>query len=104
MTTKEKVRELRKKGFSYGEISKKTGTSKSTVKYWCGDIRLSKKDHARLYTKQILMLSKGPSSSHNRREKEVEKITKDAEKEVSLSVASDTYKLFGAALYWAEGN
>ncbi len=101
---KEKVREFRKKGFSYGEISKKTGIHKSTVKYWCENVKLSKKDHTRLYTKQILMLSKGPSSSHYRRQKEIEKIAKEAEKEISLSLDSDTYKLFGAALYWAEGN
>lgn len=101
---KERVRSLRKKGFSYGEISKKTGISKSTVKYWCGNIKLNKKDYLRLYTKQIAMLSRGPNSSHDRRQKEVEKIIQDAEKEISLFIDSDTYKLFGAALYWAEGN
>src|SRR3989344_889517 len=105
MTIKrEQVRSLRKEGLSYGEISKRTGVSKSTVKYWCENIKLNQKDYARLYTKQISMLSRGPSSSHYRRQKEIEKIIQNAEKEIFLSKDSETYKLFGAALYWAEGN
>ena len=103
-TAKEKTRSLRKRGFSYGEIAKKIGKSKSTVKYWCEDIKLAQKDYERLYTKQITMLSRGPNSSHERRKKEVEQIIKDAERGISLSPNSESYKLFGAALYWAEGN
>ncbi|MFA6269904.1 MAG: hypothetical protein WC657_01690 [Candidatus Paceibacterota bacterium] len=101
---KQKSRALRKKGFSYGEIASKIKISKSTVKYWCTDIILNQKDQKRLYTKQIKALSGGPRSSHNRRQKEIEKITKNSEKEISLPINLDTYKLFGAALYWAEGN
>jgi hypothetical protein len=101
---KKKAEILRKQGFSYGEISSKIQISKSTVKYWCKTIPLKPKDRKRLYTKQIEMLSQGPNSSHNRRQKKIDEIIKKAEKEINFPILSDTYKLFGAALYWAEGN
>lgn len=101
---KKEAQMLRRKGLSYNEIGKKTGISKSTVKYWCKDIILKPKDRERLYTKQIEMLSKGPKSSHDRRQKEINKIMINAENEIDFPLHKDVYKLFGAALYWAEGN
>ncbi len=101
---KKKARAIRKNGFSYGEISKQIKVSKSTVKYWCSDVVLSPKDKKRLYTKQIEILSKGPSSSKNRRQKQIKEISDKAEKEIMFPIHQDSYKLFGAALYWAEGN
>lgn len=98
------AKKLRKRGLSYGEIAHKIKISKSTAKYWCKDIILKPEDQKRLYTKQIKMLSEGPKSSHNRRQEKIAKIIENAEKEISFPINSDTYKLFGAALYWAEGN
>src|SRR3989344_460467 len=93
---KEKARKLRKKGLSYNQIGRAILISKSTAKYWCSDVPLTKKDRERLYTKQIQMLSKGSQSSHHRRQHEIYKIMKEAEEEITFP-NQDAYKLFGAA-------
>ena len=56
------------------------------------------------FRKQIEILSKGPKSSHERRKKEIEKIVEDAEREFRMPLNKETYKLIGAAIYWAEGD
>lgn len=101
---KQKSRILRRKGLSYNQIAKELSVGKSTARYWCQDIILSKKLHDRIYNKTLEILSKGPKSSHERRKREIEKINKDAEDEIKFPLDENTYKLFGAALYWAEGN
>ncbi|MFA6973492.1 MAG: helix-turn-helix transcriptional regulator [Parcubacteria group bacterium] len=102
---KQKAKLLRKeKGLSYKEIADKIGISKSTAKLWCGDIVLKSEYKERLYTKKISALFKGPNSSHERRIKEIESIIKNGENEIGLPLGVETYKLAGAALYWAEGN
>lgn len=103
--SKQRVRLLRKnKGLSYKEIANIIGIAKSTVKLWCNGIILKPKFKRRLYTKQIQVLSRGPNSSHKRRKREIKIITENAEKEIGLPLNHQTYKLFGAALYWAEGD
>jgi len=102
--SKQKCITLRSRGFSYGEISIKTGISKNTIKYWCKNIVLRPEYKKRLYTKQIDLLSKGPKSSHARRQKEIELINNKAEEKIKSPLSMDAYRLFGAALYWAEGN
>ena len=99
-----KARNFRKNGKSYDEIANKVGVVKSTVRYWCKDIILKIEDQERLYTKGIKALSNGPRNSHERRLKEIEKIVENAEREIIFPIHNDTYKLFGAALYWTEGN
>lgn len=102
---KQKVKSLRKRrGLSYKEIADRIGISKSTVKSWCRDVILKPEYKKRLYTKQIEILSKGPNSSHERRKREIDNIVSNAEKEIKLPLNKDAYKLFGAALYWAEGD
>src|ERR1035437_10375538 len=101
---KQKARTLRTKGVTYDQISKNLHVGKSTARYWCNDIELSPELYNRIYNKNLEMLSKGPRSSHERRKKEIEKILDDAENEIKFPLEKDTYKLFGAALYWAEGN
>lgn len=101
---KHKARLLRKRnGLSYKEIANKLDVSKSTAKLWCDDIVLKPEHKQRLYTKQIEILSRGPQSSHERRKREIETIVKNAENEIRLPLDHRTYQLFGAALYWAEG-
>src|SRR3989339_1247515 len=95
---------FRKTGLSYGEIAKKLNVSKSTLSYWLKDIPLTNEQQKRLYTKQVFILSKGPQSQKERRKREVNKITSEAEKEIKSPVALETYKILGAALYWAEGS
>jgi len=95
---------FRKKGRSYREISEEIDVPKSTVRSWCVDVPLSKEDRDRLYTKQVMLLARGPQSQRERRKREIAKIVKEATKEIQSPLFWDTYQLFGAALYWAEGS
>jgi hypothetical protein len=95
---------LRKQGLSYNEIRKKLAISKSTVSLWCRDIPLTQEQKEKLYTKQIDILSRGPQSQKERRAREVTVILRDAEREIRLPLSRETFRLMGAALYWAEGS
>lgn len=94
---------LRKGGLSYGEIKKKINVSKSTLSFWLKDVELTEEQKKKFYTTQILNLSRGAPGQKERRLREIEQIIKNAEYEID-SIAFETYRLFGAALYWAEGN
>ena len=100
---KNAARLLRRRGLSYREIGAKLHIAKSTAKFWCGDVPLSAEHRKRLYTKQIAILSRGPNSVHERRQREIREIVCAAKREIELPIHSQAYKLFGAALYWAEG-
>lgn len=95
---------LRKKGLSYNEIRKQVPVSKSSLSLWLKYVRLSPKHRARLYTKQIQILSRGTPSQVERRKNEIVLITRDARAEVSFPLSFETYRFLGAALYWAEGS
>jgi len=99
-----KAIKLRKKGLSYNEIKKSVKVAKSTLSLWLKNISLSPKHRKRLYTKQISILSMGSQSQKERRQREVNKIIENAEKEIRFPLTQETYRLFGAALYWAEGD
>ncbi len=101
---KSKAAKLRKQGLSYKEISKKLGVPKSTICFWCIDVSLKPKDKKRLYTKQVLMITRGPQSQKERRIREIAKIIKEAEKEIQFPLSFEVYRLMGAALYWGEGS
>lgn len=94
---------LRKKGLSYGEIGKKLLISKSTLSLWLKNIALEPEARKRLYTKQIEILSRGPKSQKERRKREVDKIIENAGKEIITPLSTETIRLLGAMLYWAEG-
>ena len=95
---------LRKKGLSYNEIRKQVPVSKSSLSLWLKHIRLSPKHRARLYTKQIQILSRGTPSQVERRKREIALIIRDAGEEISLPLSFETNRFLGAALYWAEGS
>ena len=103
-TFKIKAIKLRKKGLSYNEIRKEVNVAKSTLALWLKDVLLTKKQKQRLYTKQIMILERGPQSQKERRRREIEKIFGEAEKEIKIPLDLETFRLFGAALYWAEGS
>lgn len=96
--------QLRKTGLSYNEIKKEIPVAKSTLSLWLKDIALSPRHRKRLYTKQIAILSLGPQSQKERRMREVEKIISEAKNEVRYPLSFEAQMLFGAAIYWAEGN
>lgn len=101
---RERARALRKKGLSYKEIKEEVGVSKSTLSLWLKDVVLTSKQKGRLYTKQIKILCLGSKSQKERRAREVNAIIENATREVRLPVSDEAFKLFGAALYWAEGD
>ena len=100
---KDQALRLRKQGDSYGDIVKKLGISKSTVSYWLRDVPLTPEQRAKYYTKQIQILSRGPNSQKERRIREIEQITREAEQEINSPLSFETFRLMGAALYWGEG-
>lgn len=101
---KSKAIKLRKKGLSYNEIKKEVKVAKSTLSLWLKTVPLTPEQRKQLYTKQISILSRGPQSQKERRKREIAKIIKEAGKEIQLPLSPQVYKLFGAALYWAEGS
>ena len=101
---KSKALILRKKGLSYGEIRKEVKVSKSTLSIWLKSVKLKSWDRARLYTKQIEILSRNSKSIKERRAKEVDNIIETAQNEIILPIPNDTLRLMGACLYWAEGS
>ena len=100
---KEAIR-LRKKGFSYNRIKEKINVSKSTLSLWLKSVPLKPEYRKRLYTKRIQNLARGPYSQRERRRREVENIIKEAKREIKGPLSFEIYRLFGAALYWAEGS
>ncbi len=95
---------FRKKGLSYGNIAQKLQISKSTVSLWLRHITLTAEQRKKLNANQALHLNTGPNSQKNRRAREVNLIIEKAEAEISSGIDFESYRLFGAALYWAEGN
>ena len=102
--TRERIENLRRRGMSYGEISKKTKIPKSTLSMWLKNVPLSLEDKQRLYTKQVRMITSGEYCQKQRREKEISLIVEKSKLEINKPISEDTYRLFGSALYWAEGS
>lgn len=101
---KSKAIRLRKQGLSYSEIRKTVLVSKSSLSLWLKGIWLKKEYRERLYTKQIRILELGAQCQKERRMREIERILETARQEIIIPITSETHKLFGAALYWAEGS
>ncbi len=101
---KKKAIQLRKKGWSYNQINRMINVSKSTLSLWLKDVPLSEEQKQRFYNSRIINLSRGAPSQKERRKREIEKILKEAEKEIQIPLFWDTFQLIGAALYWAEGS
>lgn len=95
---------LRKRGYSYNEIRQRVPVAKSTLSLWLKELPLSIEHRQRLYTKNVLLLARGPNSQKERRKREVENIIRLARNEISLPLSQETFRLMGAALYWAEGS
>lgn len=95
---------LRKRGLSYNEIRKEVKVSKSTLSLWLRSVRLKSEHKARLYTKQISILSRGSKSIKERRAKVVDLIIKKATAEIKQPISPEILRLMGACLYWAEGS
>lgn len=95
---------LRKKGLSYNEIRREVPVAKSTLSLWLKEVLLKPEHQKRLYEKKVMVLLRGPKSQRERRQKEIQEIIQQAKKEVSCPLSLETLRLFGAAIYWAEGS
>jgi hypothetical protein len=98
------AKKLRTRGLSYKEIGARLNVSKSAARIWSKDVILKKKLKDKLYQKKISLITSGKFSSRERRKRQVEDIIKLAEGEINLPISYDTFRFFGAAIYWAEGS
>ena len=102
---KEKAELLRKKGYSYNQLSKKLKVPKSTLHEWIRGVqrpvKFSRLDRIR-WIKEIQPL--GAQGNKRKREKIVNQIIQEAKKEVyKLQINNQTKKAMLSLLYWAEG-
>ena len=102
-----KAQELRERGRSIKEITKTLNVSKGSVSVWCRDIKLTKKQIARLDEKQLKGGYKGRmKGARIQRKKYLKKVT-ELEKEGFNQIKKLSKKdilIAGTALYWGEGN
>ncbi len=99
---KQKAIELRKQGFSYGEILKKVLVSKASLSLWLSNIKLTSKQRKRLTDKWIISREKGWEARRRQKIETVNRIKKEAKREVGHITKRDLW-MVGTALYWAEG-
>lgn len=101
------ARFLRRKGKSVIEIAKVLNVSKSTVSMWCRDIALTQKQKEILkknsLTGRDIGSLKGAQTNHRRRLNNVEKLKKEAIREIGCVSKRDLLML-GIGLFWGEGS
>lgn len=103
---KEKVRTLRLKGLSFGQIQLETGLSKSTISLWTKDIVLSPEQRTALINRAQKALQEGRLKAQTAvKAKKVKQEKFFLEKGVNEvgELTSREIFLSGIALYWAEG-
>lgn len=100
---KEKAIKLRKKGYSYSEILKSVGVSRSTLSEWLRHITISNTQVDRLRSKNEQARKLGSIALKNKRIEKSENIIKQSIREIG-SIDKNTLRIIGATLYWAEGS
>ncbi len=102
-----KVMELRKQGFSYSKIMKKTGVPKSTVSNWVNKVELTAEQRRKLKedidNNRRKAGRKGGIARKNQRIDRENKIKIEAKKELK-DLIKDPLWLLGVVLYWGEGS
>lgn len=104
-TIKERAKLLRKQGYSYGQLTQELKVAKSTLHEWIRGVKrpakFSKLDRIR-WIKEIQPM--GAQGNKRKREKMIDQIIKETEKEISkLRISKETEKAVLSMLYWAEG-
>jgi hypothetical protein len=95
---------LRKKGFSFREISEKLKISKSTASLWTRSIELSEKAKKRISDLGDNGRKKASKTVKNRILAENEKILQRVERTMGSSkILKNDFKIVCALLYWCEG-
>lgn len=99
---RDKTQQLRLRGASLNEIAVDLGIPKSTVRFWCRDIKLSKKQLQRLEEKQRFGGILAAEKIREGRLRLIEQLTKEGRGQIGRLSPRDLL-IAGAALYWAEG-
>lgn len=100
---KRKVQSLREQGLSYSEILQKISVAKSSVSFWCRNIKLTPQQWDRLINKRKEASGTGSKIIAERRAKEIQKIKALSRKEIR-KLNFYELKIVGAMIYWAEGS
>lgn len=102
---KNKAIELRKKGFSLTEISRKLDLAKSTTSVWLSQIELSSEAQKRLSDKQILGQYKTVVLKRKLKELTKKRYEDNALQALNkITISKDLMKLCCSLLWWCEGN
>lgn len=103
--TKEKERaiKLRKRGQTYGEISKQIKISKSTLSLWLRKVEVPAEFISRIQQKKLEAVRLGWAARRKERVDRTKFITDSARKEVKRFIDQPLW-LVGVTLYWAEGH
>jgi len=103
---KYKAIEMRKNGFSIGEISKKLNVSKSTASVWCRDIVLSETQmktlENRIKERGAKALFRVAEKKREERIKRTQVLSNKGKKDVGSVDKRDLF-MAGLALYWGGG-
>lgn len=100
--SRERARVFRGKGMSLNEIVDRLAMPKSTIRYWCRDIALSRKQQRSLYQKQRLGGIMAAEKIRQNRILLTKQILEKAKQEIGKISYRDLW-IAGTALYWAEG-
>ncbi len=104
---KNKALELRQKGESIKDIAKKLKIAKSTISYWCRDIKLTPEQIERLHKKMIKGSYKGrikgARMQYERRLKKIKELKKKGIEQIG-KLSNRDLLIAGIALYWGEGS
>ncbi len=100
------ARRLRRRGYSYGQISKVIPVSKGTLNSWLKDIELTRRQKERILARIRDALrrgsQKGAWENHRKSVERIRGIVRRARLELPERI-DDPFFLTGIALFWAEG-
>jgi len=101
----EKTRELREKGYSYSEISKTLGVSKSSAYLWSKDVVLDKRALIRIERRRQIGKRKASKTLHLKALIRLDNSRKWAKKKVKNGLRLNKFDkmLICSLLYWGEG-
>lgn len=106
LAEKNEAQNLRKQGYSYGEIQKNVKVSKDTLSRWCKDIELTLEQKERLIKTKSLGQKKGSLvAAGNKKNMKIQLVNKaqaEGIKDVGTLAVRDAF-IAGLALYVAEG-
>lgn len=95
---------LRKRGYSYSEISQRLKTSKSSVYLWCRDVVLDKTAQERIKNRLIFGIIKAKKELKRKKDWRENEIKEDVDLYLkNLNSVGNLNKLLCSFLYWAEG-